>query len=426
MKKCLAVLLTLFIMLATSGGVFAASAPFTDVPAGHWSYSAVKRLAADGIIEGSNSVFDGNKTITRYEFAVLLTRIIAKQDKASAEDKALIQKLTAEYKAELAGLDVRLKTLENKTDRLQIYGNARIRYDNQSSGSTYLAKATEKSAGTIYNTYDDQHINLDVQFIYAVADGWQVKVESQWQRQFNFPEEMNTAGLRGQAEQVYITGPWANGTLNIGKFSYVPGYGLTFYGKASGVQYSFGSTVQTTIITGHTDTQSYYKAADVVWNIGKDSHIKAAFSRVAADPGAGKYYEVGFDTKIANDFLFEAAAGKGDLAGVSDNNKSYFGQIQYKVADPNVVGSSDVFVNYYKIPSNAAYDRSDADDDTSVYTWHVTETYNYGSNFKGTHIGFDYVPMKNSKITVWYLNGKDADTGTETLKVFRGQFMVYF
>ena len=66
MNKKLLVGLTLIAATALTGTAFAAVNPFSDVPAGHWSYAAVTKLAADGIIEGNNDgTFKGDKPVSR-------------------------------------------------------------------------------------------------------------------------------------------------------------------------------------------------------------------------------------------------------------------------------------------------------------------------------------------------------------------------
>ena len=45
-----------------------AANPFSDVPAGHWAYDSINKLAAAGVIEGyGDSTFGGDKLMTRYE-----------------------------------------------------------------------------------------------------------------------------------------------------------------------------------------------------------------------------------------------------------------------------------------------------------------------------------------------------------------------
>jgi len=55
-----------------------AQSPFADVKPTHWAYQAVTELQAKGIIKGyPNGYFQGQRTLTRYEFAVALQRALA-------------------------------------------------------------------------------------------------------------------------------------------------------------------------------------------------------------------------------------------------------------------------------------------------------------------------------------------------------------
>jgi hypothetical protein len=125
MKKSLISMLTIIFIMCIACTSFAAGNPFVDVPNNHWSYAAVKQLADEGIIEGAGDrTFKGDKTLSRYEFAVMVAKAMARQDKATAEEKALIAKLSEEYAKELAGLGIRVKILEKKADRLQVFNSA--------------------------------------------------------------------------------------------------------------------------------------------------------------------------------------------------------------------------------------------------------------------------------------------------------------
>ena len=108
MKKSLIVTLALVFVLGIAGTAFAAN-PFVDVPAKHWSYDAVAKLAQAGIVDGyGDGTFKGDKTMTRYEMATVVAKAMAKSDKADAEQKAAIDKLAAEYSAELSNLGVKV------------------------------------------------------------------------------------------------------------------------------------------------------------------------------------------------------------------------------------------------------------------------------------------------------------------------------
>ena len=76
MKKNFVVKLILAMLLGVSATVFSAANPFSDVPAGHWAYNSVAKLAAEGVIEGyGDGTFRGDRNITRYEMATLLARM---------------------------------------------------------------------------------------------------------------------------------------------------------------------------------------------------------------------------------------------------------------------------------------------------------------------------------------------------------------
>ncbi|MDF2927765.1 MAG: S-layer protein [Anaerospora sp.] len=69
-KKIAAALAVTFALGVTSA--FAAN-PFVDVPAKHWAYDAVSKLAQAGIVDGyGDGTFRGDKNITRYEMAQIL------------------------------------------------------------------------------------------------------------------------------------------------------------------------------------------------------------------------------------------------------------------------------------------------------------------------------------------------------------------
>ena len=128
MKKTLVSALTTALVVGAASTTFAATNPFSDVPADHWAYDAVSQLAADGVIEGyGDTTFRGNQNITRYEMAQMIAKAMAKPD-VSASDKALIDKLAAEFSDELNTLGVRVSNLERNADKVKWNGEARYTY----------------------------------------------------------------------------------------------------------------------------------------------------------------------------------------------------------------------------------------------------------------------------------------------------------
>ncbi len=86
----------------------AKSAEFPDVPENHWAYEYVAKLAGNGIIKGyPDGTFQGDRTMTRYEFAAMLYR-------AMQNGAAIDSQLLAEFKPELDRIKV--DTVSSKSD----------------------------------------------------------------------------------------------------------------------------------------------------------------------------------------------------------------------------------------------------------------------------------------------------------------------
>jgi len=133
-KKAMAVLMGLTLTTGIGSTAFAASADsFTDVPKDHWAYQALDYLAQEGVIDGmGDSTFQGGRTMTRYEMASIVAKAMQKKD-ISFGDKAVLDKLSAEYAGELDTLNKKvdantkaIKDLNEKTDKFKVWGMARV------------------------------------------------------------------------------------------------------------------------------------------------------------------------------------------------------------------------------------------------------------------------------------------------------------
>ena len=125
-SKVLAALVATMAVGATCA--FAAN-PFVDVPSDSWAYKSVVELADAGIIQGvDGQYFQGQRNITRYEAAEMVAKAMAHQDKATVEQRALINKLADEYADELNNLGVRVSALESRVGNVKLSGDSRVRY----------------------------------------------------------------------------------------------------------------------------------------------------------------------------------------------------------------------------------------------------------------------------------------------------------
>ena len=159
MKKNLIVALALVFVLGIAGTAFAAANPFVDVPAKHWAYDAVSKLAKAGILDGyGDGTYRGERLASRYEMAQATAKAMARADKADAQMKALIDKLAVEFAAELNNLGVRVAKLEKNASSIKFWGDARLRYQ-----SNY--NSTLDASGNVAPTRFNQRIR-----VYAKAD----------------------------------------------------------------------------------------------------------------------------------------------------------------------------------------------------------------------------------------------------------------
>ena len=79
------------------------SKDFPDVPANHWSYEAVSRLAGNDIVQGyEDGKYHGERTMTRYEMAEIIYNALSKGAKAEA-------KLVEEFRPELQAMAAQRK-----------------------------------------------------------------------------------------------------------------------------------------------------------------------------------------------------------------------------------------------------------------------------------------------------------------------------
>ncbi|MBP2655637.1 MAG: S-layer protein [Firmicutes bacterium] len=420
MKKRFAAILIIVFVLGIAGTAFAAY-PFSEVPTNHWSYNAVGKLVATGLVDGGGNKFNGDKTITRYEMAIIVAKAIDKQETATPEQKGLINKLVVEYNDELSNLGVRVQALGNNSDKIekfQVGGYLGFRYDHRKN-SGILAYAN----------------NLDVTVNYNIAKDLFITTETEINRNFKGAE--NDYNL--WAETSYITSVGDGYLINAGRFKYVPTYGLVWDGKVSGIQATAGKKNLKTTVTfgrwveyGVTDVgggaytywgqniSDHYRALELAYAVSPDTNVKASYQKIdnsgtnaalasalySVSVGNRGIYEVGFDTNVKQDLNLQVVGAKSDL---SADNKAYRVQLRYKGANPFMAHTGDLFVSYNKIPNNAVIDSTD----------------DYTNDFKGLWVGGHFVPRKGAMITTWYRSGKQVSNNAEK-NIFRAQCDFFF
>ena len=250
MKKTLVSALTTALVIGAASTTFAAANPFEDVPADHWAYDAIAQLAADGVIEGyGDGTYRGDQEITRYEMAQMIARAMAK----GGGDKALIDKLAAEFADELNNLGVRVAALEKKVDNVKWTGIIRYRYINRHESDSDDRGDKNPPEGVKKNN-NQLLLRLDPQF--QINKNWTGKARIDYLR----TDEMDSAANYGgestnggaNVDRVWVEGKYTNFLIKLGKFPVFTNadYGMTMNYRIAGAEAVFGKDVQVALRGG--------------------------------------------------------------------------------------------------------------------------------------------------------------------------------
>ena len=213
MKKSL--VLAMAMALGVTASAYAAN-PFSDVPAGHWAYDSISKLAAAGIIEGyGDDTFRGDRLMTRYEMAQIVAKALAKG--------ANVDKLAAEFADELDALGVRVAALEKKSDNVKITGQVRYRYYH----------TTKREAGKA--TKND--LRSRIWFAGQVNDNW--TYTGMLQNVQNFTN--NVGDENTSFQRAWVDGRIGGMKVTAGRFQNKTGDGVIYDARMDGVKLAYGA-----------------------------------------------------------------------------------------------------------------------------------------------------------------------------------------
>ncbi|MCH3950551.1 MAG: S-layer homology domain-containing protein [Acidaminococcus sp.] len=199
MKKSL--VFAMAMALGVSATAFAAN-PFSDVPAGHWAYAAVAKLAAAGIVDGyPDGTYKGDRTMTRYEMAQIVAKALAK-GAIGADDK-----LVSEFADELDNLGVRVARLEKNADNVKITGTVKATYADHSGGAVDGDDAGNSMA----------RLRTDITFTGEVNDNWHYVAMLRNQQFFEGQNENGDSDTDFQ--RAYLTGNIGVVKLQAGRYN---------------------------------------------------------------------------------------------------------------------------------------------------------------------------------------------------------------
>ena len=234
MKKTLVSALTTALVVGAASTTFAAANPFADVPADHWAYDAVAQLVQDGVVNGysADGTFKGDQSMSRYEMAQIVAKAMAKSDAADNNNKALIEKLSAEFSDELANLGVRVANLEAKTDNVK--WNGLIRYDWNTTN--YEAA---KGVGS-HRDHQTNTVKLRLEPSMTINENWTGHAR------IDYDIEKDNTGAANAVEvaKIYAEGVYGKADVMIGRFGSFSdaSHGLVFDTEVTGAEVTYAPT----------------------------------------------------------------------------------------------------------------------------------------------------------------------------------------
>ena len=418
MKKQLVASLAAAMVLGVAGSAFAASNPFVDVPAKHWAYDSVTKLAQAGIVDGySDGKFQGDKVMSRYEMAQIVAKAMAKSDKADASQKAAIDKLAVEFASELEGLNVRVNKLEKNASSVKLTGEARLRYED----TTFSPDALR----------DDNSTSLKLRTRLGVSGN----INDDWTYAGRFENVQNLRGAGSEGTTTFdiatVRGHIAGIDTTIGRQEYMSNYGLLLDSSLDGAKFSFGNVVKTNVYYGRNTNEGFADGsktakldvigADFAYATSKVTNVVAAAFEIkdnsVSSNNKRNAYEIGVDTKLGADWTANASYAKVTGDGINDHNKAYMIGVDYKVADMKKVGSYSIFANYRNIQENA-----------ELVPTFDNAVVMHGIGGKGFEVGFKYVPMANSVFRTKYVDLKSTANGLSEVKnkFYQAQMEFFF
>ena len=458
MKKSLVAALTGALVVGATATTFAAANPFSDVPAGHWAYNSVVKLASEGVIEGyGDGTFLGNRNITRYEMAQMIAKAMAKNP--TGANKAELDKLAAEFRSELDSLGVRVDELEKHADMVQWTGKIEYTYNHHKySGRRELQG--EGSGKT-----------MDHNGVFRLEP--KAEVNDHWTANARFDasyDGKNDATGNAKLKRVYAEGDYNKFNVKLGRFGFCPDYedGLVIDTVVSGIDLTFGSKWKVDLVAGRVGADSdeahysslgplkmrdrytsevqsllddtnptdvarigvqyedpgdkgFFGGLSYVWakdkdfggvNLGEDYGV---VGQIAKDQGGDKasVYTANLGYRFSDRFKLWGSVGRNSKATSNTQKTSWQIEARYgNYGDYAEKGDWAVWAGYSKFGWGTAIATDQGDD--------------IATGEKGWHIGAAYAPFKNTGILLRYADAKEVDGGSVKDKHFWGRVEFFF
>ena len=386
MKKHLAVLAATAVLGVTSA--FAAN-PFSDVTPQDWAYQAVAQLAAQGVVNGyPDGTFQGQHNITRFEMAQMVAKAMARQERADAEQNAIINRLANEFSTELNNLGVRVSTLENKVGNFAFTGETRLRYQN----------VTKNAAGE--SVVDSNKSKFDyrarVQFDATVNDNTKAVVRLATEKEFGQNDKDNTT--KASVDHVYVQHNFGKYvTATAGRQDLVIGNGLVYDDYFEGAVGTVGTDkLNASVAYGYLmggENENLERKANVQTTVYQANYMpteKVTVKGFYADlhkKGENSIYGTSLDVKFGKKVWVGGEYVKQETKGAA--GEAWTAGVGYGAADIAKVGTWGTKVQYFNLKKEAPLVSN---------TWNLADQ---NRNFKGYLATVDYTVAKNVGLSAY-------------------------
>ena len=375
MKKSL--VLAMAMALGVTASAYAAN-PFSDVPAGHWAYDSVNKLAAAGVIDGyGDGTFGGDKLMTRYEMAQIVARAMSKG--------ANVDKLAAEFADELDALGVRVAALEKKSDNVKITGE--IRYHYASADKAFYGDDGDKKF--------ESNLRSRIYINGQINDDWSYTGMIENNQDFS----NDNGDEKTEFKEAYVSGKLGGLELQAGRWNEVIGTGNIYDDWQDAVKVSYGDKVKLFGMAGKGTDDSmedgHLYAAGISGEMGP---LNLGFNYFKADQKTAadkEIYNVTAEAEIAKDLVLGYDYMWADKQYDKDVSKDgWAASLSYKGADAEEPGSWGLHAQYFDQPVNA-------------YLCPTTDAWTGEHGYKGWNVGFDVALAKNITAVVNYYDTED-------------------
>ncbi len=391
MKKSL--VLAMAMALGVTASAYAAN-PFSDVPAGHWAYDSVAKLAAAGVVDGyADGAFAGDKLITRYEMAQIVAKAMAKG--------ADCDKLAAEFADELDTLGVRVAKLEKGADAVKITGQIRANYRDTSSGkgdyTRFRTRLIVKGAINEDWTYTGRFENNQY---FSGHKYTKDAAGNETKSSYNAGEDTVTFNW------AYVSGKIGGVKVDMGRQDFKVGQGFVIDSRHDGVKAQYGKDVKLTAWVGkgsddlklNSEDRAYY--AELATKVGV---VDAVVDYYKVDGLDKEIWAVGAALPLAKGLKLTGQYLMGDEQPGADDN-GYTVSLAMGGASAAKPGSWGVYANYFDQPAA-----------TELYNTIRSYTSIPNSDgFKGFQVGANYAIAKNIVAQVDYYDLEARENSKDT------------